>query len=126
VGIIRRLIGPTIVTLSSSDTGISCQPGQHFRKTIEAARDFEKVFYQIFPGMRQVLPHPGDRGGPQSSWTVCHTDEDIPREGGNMFGVEFLSLFASLTDDVLFPEDEEKEQAEVLRQEEPEMDKDDP
>jgi hypothetical protein len=43
-----------------------------------------------------------------------------------MFGVEFLKLFASLIDDVLVPEDEEKERAEVLRQEEPEMDKDDP
>jgi hypothetical protein len=43
-----------------------------------------------------------------------------------MFGVEFLKLFASLIDDVLFPEDEEKERAEIMIQEEPEMDKDDP
>jgi hypothetical protein len=43
-----------------------------------------------------------------------------------MFGVEFLKLFASLIDDVLFPQDEEKERAGVLRQEEPGMDKDDP
>jgi hypothetical protein len=43
-----------------------------------------------------------------------------------MFGVEILNLFASLIDDFLFPEDEEKERAEIMKQEEPEMDKDDP
>jgi hypothetical protein len=34
-----------------------------------------------------------------------------------MFGVEFLRLFASLIDDVLYPQGEEKERTEVLRQE---------
>jgi hypothetical protein len=43
-----------------------------------------------------------------------------------MFGVEFLKLFASLIDDVLFPEDEEKKRAGIMRQEKPEMDGDGP
>jgi hypothetical protein len=43
-----------------------------------------------------------------------------------MFGVEFLKLFACLIDDVLFREDEEKERAEIIRQQVPEMDEDDP
>jgi|WetSurMetagenome_2_1015567.scaffolds.fasta_scaffold94317_4 hypothetical protein len=43
-----------------------------------------------------------------------------------MFGVEFLKLVGPLIDAVLFPEDEEKERAEIIRQQEPEMDEDDP